>query len=251
MNPVQESIHRLVAARRGPEAASSAGLTLPDAQAAYAVQDGVARELGGFADGPARFWKSGGPSHSALTHAPLPPAGVWTSPADARDWPFRLRGIEVEIALRLSRDVDAESAASLDGEAARQLVDAMCVSIEIVDSRWAEALEAPALAKLADFQSHGALVLGEWTPYAPRDWTAQSCRATVGARAPVERTGTHSLVDPVFVLPAWLRHATRHGATLTAGTAVTTGTWVGVLPANAGDVVTAEFLGIGSASVRL
>ena len=46
------------------------------------------------------FWKSGGPSRDAvLTHAPLPPQGVWTSPANAREHPFRLRVIEAEIAL--------------------------------------------------------------------------------------------------------------------------------------------------------
>jgi len=48
--------------------------------------------------------------------------------------------------------------------------------------------------------------------------------------APTERIGTHSLRDPAWVLPQWLRHATRHGATLPAGTVVTTGTWAGVVP---------------------
>ena len=46
--------------------------------------------------------------------SPLPDAGVWASPADAGRWPFRLRLIEAEVALRLSRDVDAALAATLD-----------------------------------------------------------------------------------------------------------------------------------------
>jgi 2-keto-4-pentenoate hydratase len=186
-----------------------------------------------------------------LTHAPLPPAGVWTSPARSGTWPFHLRGIEAEVALRLARDVDAALAATLDADSARTLIDAMAVSIELVDSRWREALEAPALCKLADLQSHGALVLGDWRAFEARDWRAQSCRVRIGAQAAVERRGTHSLGDPAFLLPAWLRHATRQGATLVAGTVVTTGTWVGILHAAEGDLVTAEFPGIGQASVQL
>jgi 2-keto-4-pentenoate hydratase len=244
----------LVRARRDNTLADAAPLAeaLADAADAYAVQERVALELGWFGAAPPRYWKSGGASRDAvLTHAPLPPAGVWTSPARSGTWPFHLRGIEAEVALRLARDVDAALAATLDADSARTLIDAMAVSIELVDSRWREALEAPALCKLADLQSHGALVLGDWRAFEARDWRAQSCRVRIGAQAAVERRGTHSLGDPAFLLPAWLRHATRQGATLVAGTVVTTGTWVGILQAAEGDLVTAEFPGIGQASVQL
>ena len=242
----------LIAARRAQQPALAASATLPDAATAYAVQDTVARHFDWFADGAPRHWKSGGPSRDAvLTHAPLPPEGVWASPAEAHAWPFRLRGIEAEVALRLARDVDAEMAATRDSKQLGALVDAMCVSIEIVDSRWVEGLDVPPLAKLADLQSHGALVLGAWVPYVARDWRDQVCRVQIGARAAVERRGSHALADPLFVLPAWLRHATRGGRSVTAGTVVTTGTWVGILDAAAGELVQAEFAGIGQASVQL
>ena len=86
----------------------------------------------------------------------------------------------------------------------------MCVSIEVVDSRWAEGVDAPALAKLADLQSHGALVLGAWTPFAARDWRAQRCRVRIGAQPPVERSGSHALGDPCFCCRpgCGMRHAT-------------------------------------------
>lgn len=244
----------LVRARRDhmPADAALLAAALTDAADAYAVQQRVAGELGWFEGASPRHWKSGGASRDAvLTHAPLPSAGVWTSPARSGAWPFHLRGIEAEVALRLARDVDATLAATLDADNARTLVDAMAVSIELVDSRWREALEAPALCKLADLQSHGALVLGDWRPFEARDWRAQTCRVRIGAQAPVERHGSHPLGDPAFLLPAWLRHATREGATLAAGTVVTTGTWVGILHAAEGDLVTAEFPGIGQASVQL
>ncbi len=249
---IDETVHSLIDARRTGRQVGVASSCLADAQAAYAAQDAVANAFGWFDGLPARHWKSGGPSREAvLTHAPLAPAGVWTSPAQAGDWPFHLRGIEAEIALRLGREVSPELAMSLDVAGAAELIDAMCVSIEIVDSRWEDGLNAPALAKLADQQLHGALVLGAWVPFVPRDWATQVARVQVGAQAPVEFQGTHSLADPAFLLPAWLRHATRHGHSLPAGTVVTTGTWVGILHAAAGDLVTAEFPGVGSASVQL
>lgn len=253
MTMIDAAVAALVTARNEHRATPAAQVPLPDAAAAYAVQAGVARALGWFQDGAsARHWKSGGPSRDAtLTHAPLPPAGIWQSPADARAWPFHLRGIEAEIALRLGADVDATRAAGLDLASASALVDAMCVSIELVDSRWREALEAPALAKLADLQSHGALVLGDWQPFAPCDWAAQRCRVHIGARPVLEFQGTHSMGDPAFVLMAWLRHATQDGAVVRAGTVVTTGTWCGLPLATAGDRVLAEFPGIGQAEVQL
>ena len=244
--------HALIEARRTHRHAVAADSPIADASAAYAVQADVAQALGWF-EGPAPgTWKSGGPSLAAgLTHARLPPAGVWASPAEAADWPFHIRGIEAEIALRLGRDVDAALAAGLDAEAAARLVESMCVSIEVVDTRWVEGLGAPAYAKLADLQCHGALVLGDWVPYAARGWATQRCTVQIGAQPLVERVGTHSLGDPVRVLPLWLQHATRDGATVPAGSVVTTGTWVGVLHATRGEAVTARFEGVGSATLQL
>ncbi|MGO4394249.1 fumarylacetoacetate hydrolase family protein [Variovorax sp. M-6] len=243
----------LIRARRDnvlPAAAPMAN-ALGSADDAYAVQQWVAGELGWFGTLPPQYWKAGGPSREAeLTCAPLPPAGVWTSPARTDHWPFHLRGIEAEVALRLGREVDQALASTLDVDAARALVDAMAVSIEVVDSRWREGVDAPALCKLADLQSHGALVLGEWVAFAGRDWSAQTCEVRIGQQARVERRGTHSLGDPAHVLPAWLRHATRHGDRVAAGTVVTTGTWVGILMAAEGDLVAVEFPGIGRASVQ-
>jgi 2-keto-4-pentenoate hydratase len=67
----------------------------------------------------------------------------------------------------------------------------------------------------------------------------------------VQRQGTHALADPVWGVAAWLRHATRGSRTVAAGTVLTTGTWVGVLNASAGDRVIAEFDGIGAAQIQL
>lgn len=249
MGQVEEAVRALLQARRSGQPVAAP--VLPDADAAYAVQDGVAAALGWFGGVAPLLWKSGGPSREALqTHAPLPPAGIWISPADATRHPFHMRGIEAEIALRIVEPVDAARAATLDLDGARPLVDVMAVTIEIVDTRWAEGRAAPALAKLADLQSHGALVVGDWAAYDPRhDWAAQRCTLRIGSQVQ-SFVGTHSMGDPAWVLPAWLRHATRHGGTVRAGTVVTTGTWCGLPLAQPGDEVEAVFDGIGRALVR-
>jgi 2-keto-4-pentenoate hydratase len=236
--------------RKGLAEADAWAISTP--QEAYQVQTEVAARCDWFAGGPPLFWKSGGPSRdSVLTHAPLPPAGVVRSPGDLKEMEFAMRGIEAEIALRLGQAVDFDIANALDAEGAHKLVDAMAVSIEIVDSRWQQGMSAPVLLKLADLQSHGALVLGEWVPFQTVDWAQQSCRVQIGEQPEVFQRGTHMLGDPAWLLPQWLRHACARFGKLPAGTVITTGTWVGILPAQAGDVVHVAFDGIGEARVQL
>jgi 2-keto-4-pentenoate hydratase len=244
----------LLAARRGGPALDHAAFAAAVASAddAYAVQHEQLAALDG-AEAVPRHWKSGGPSRdTALTHAPLPRAGILANGADAGKAGLRHYLIEAEIALRLARDVTAAEAATLDHGQLEGLVDAMCVSIELVDSRWAAYKETPALLKLADLQSHGALVLGEFVPYQARDWPRQECRVRIGDCKWRVFTGTHSLGTPEWLLPTWLRHATaKTGQPVAKGTVVTTGTWCGLLEARRGDRVEVQFDGVGTASVAL
>ena len=226
--------------------------TLSNAGDAYAVQDEVVHALDGEAAVPPRHWKSGGPSRDEpLTHSPLPAAGVFTSPADMSSWRLHACGVEPEIALRIKTDIAPQDAARITAADVDGIIDAMTVSIEVVDSRWTSRMQAPALLRLADLQSHAALVLGEWVPYARRDWRLQAFELHVGDDAALARAGTHSLADPAWVVPAWLKHATRNGQAIAAGTIVTTGSWAGSVPANRGQLVRLNFEGIGAASLRL
>ncbi len=251
---IEQVAQVLLAARRERNARDPAPLAgaLRDAGEAYAVQDLVVRSLDSPAEGCPRYWKSGGLGREGLyPHAPLPRAGVWTSPADASGWHFNICMVEAEIALRLAREVSPGQAAVIDDSQARALVDAMTVSIELVDSRWRQSPAVPPLLKLADLQAHGALVLGAWVPFAARDWSVQVCTVKIGSNSVVEKRGTHPLGDPAALLPRWLRHATRNGASVAAGTVVTTGSWCGMLPSTPGDRVLVAFDGIGEASVQL
>lgn len=229
----------LVGARKDkrPVAAADVAAGLRDAADAYAAQRIACELMPELAASTPPAWKSGGPSRDTpLTHAALPAAGVMASPADARAMHFNHRWIEAEVALRLGADGQP---------------DAMAVSIEIVDTRWTEGRDAPALAKLADLQSHGALVLGEWRAFEQRDWAVQPCEVRIGSAPARVFVGTHSVGDPGRLFAPWLRHASRHGDTVAAGTVVTTGTWCGMLTAAAGDLVSVRFEGVGEASVQL
>ncbi|MFT7723693.1 MAG: 2-keto-4-pentenoate hydratase [Roseateles sp.] len=166
---------------------------------AYAVQDGVARALGW----PRARWKSGGAGpQGPFSHSPVSP--VTAGP---------LLGLEAEVALRVGADGSPE---------------AMCIAVELVASRWAEGMEAPALLRMADFQSNAGLLLGEWQPYRALDWANVAWRLALPGQPDIVRRGGHSLADPAGVLPAWFQHATRNGATVPPGTVVTAGAWGGL-----------------------
>lgn len=246
----RELAHALIISRREGRALDADSWTLavqtpPDA---YAVQDAVLDLLDGR---PAGTWKSGGPSREAtLTHAPLPRAGILTSGCVLEPLASGRRIVEAEIALRLGQDVTPRDAGQCTPQEAAAWISEFAPAIEVVDSRWRQGLDCGVLLKLADHQGHGALVLGEFVPSQPMDWTEQVCTVTMGSEIQTF-VGTHALRDPAWLLPIWLRHATRNGATISAGTVVTTGTWCGMLPVTAGTQVQVVFAGIGEVSVRL
>lgn len=250
--PIVAVADRLLEAWRGGSPADDAALQghLTDLEQAYAVQDRVLAALGGGAQGP-QYWKSGGPTRNdPMRHAPLPPAGVRPVGSGLAGLNLRHRWIEAEIALRIGREVTPAQALELSWPQAGELVDAMCVSIELVDSRWASSRQAPPLLRVAELLLHGALVLGEFVPFSPRDWAQQECRVRIGGADVQSFRGSLGVGDPAWVLPACIRHATRHGAALPAGSVITTGTWCGLLEAQAGERVEVEFPGVGAASVQ-
>ncbi|MCW5259556.1 2-keto-4-pentenoate hydratase [Verminephrobacter eiseniae] len=242
----------LVAARRSGRPASALAQAVCSDDEAYAIQDAVASALGWFGDSPPKYWKSGGAARDmALTHAGLPPAGVRTAGQSLADLRWQQPAVEAEIALRLAREVTPEQAQRLSHADGPGLVDAMAVAIEIADSRWQEGLQAPAALRLADQGSHGALVLGPWMRCRAQDWARQRCELRFGVAPPVSaNTGAYSLGDPLWLLPIWLRHATRGGRTVAAHSVVTTGSWVGAIPMPANAEVLVRFPGLGHVGLR-
>jgi 2-keto-4-pentenoate hydratase len=199
--PLSDLIHALTAAHRTGDRLRAAEWqhAVHTEADAYAVHDGVAAALGW----PLLRWKSGGAGpQGPFSHAPVRPDAA---PA--------LLGVEAEVALR----VDAAGAP-----------EAMCIAVELIASRWEEGLAAPALLRMADLQSNGGLLLGEWQPYRPLDWASLEWRLALAGQPDIARRGGHSLADPAAVLPAWRQHVTRGGAAIRPGSVVTTGAWGGL-----------------------
>ncbi|MBQ0944732.1 fumarylacetoacetate hydrolase family protein [Ideonella sp. 4Y16] len=259
MHPTQAALRdALLAARRQHRALDPAphwSLAVPDADTAQALQQAQGVALGEWApDGLPGYWKSGSAACDVpLVHAPLLPSGVHAPGADlrAQTWLLQPPLVEAEIALRLGQPVDAATAQRLHPDEAPALVDALAVAIEVVDSRWRDLAHTPPLLKLADFQVHGALVLGPWQPWRAIDWSAQAGWLRCGDAAPIAFRGSHPLGTPTWLLPGWLRYLTRHGATVPAGTVVTTGAWCGGVPVSRGQHVLAHFDGLGEVEMWL
>jgi 2-keto-4-pentenoate hydratase len=224
---------------------------VPDAAAAYAVQDQSLRWLG-----PVGGWKVGaaGPTQTPIC-APLPAAGLLASGV-ALDVPQgALRGLELELALRVAHDLPPQQQ-GLGDAPLFTVFDAVLPAIEWVDSRLAQGQASPALLRLADLQSHGALILGPARPLGPTDpepdlmalsatlcWNGQAVADTVGGNPAQD---LRRLVD-------WLiGHTARRGQPLRAGQIVTTGSCTGLLWAPEGGVSVQGRLGPwGEVGLRL
>ena len=243
------AVRLLVQARRDHRQVPVAafGGDFATAEQAYDVQDRVAEALGWFANERPRAWKVGAPSVEATPIAvPLPPAGVVPSPARLSADAFHSIQVEAEIAFRFGAGV----ADAMQGRGDwTDWIDALVVTIEVVDSRVAEAGAAPALFKLADAQQHGALVVGDGVPRRSLDWTSVRARVRVNDRIVADRIGGHPLGDPTVLLPWFVNHVAARKRDLLPGDVVTAGTWAGMIPVHAGDAVEVEFDGVGRAAV--
>ena len=237
---------RLLSARDGA-LVQSTGVLPPDAAGAYAVQDAIMAALG-----PIGGWKVGakGPE-SEPACAPLPARGLIPSGARLIGAPWLMRGVEVEVAFRLGRDLNPSDGNMLPRDLALA-VDAVLPVIEVVETRLADWAEAGALAKLADLQSHGALVLGPPSALAAAsvDLRTTSARLQFDGAEVASTTGGNPAAD-IWRMLAWLAfHCVQRGVPLKAGQIITTGSCTGMLFAPAGSRVEAELSGIGKVSLE-
>lgn len=221
--------------------------TLADPAAAYAVQDETVTALGAVT-----AWKVGAPSADAEpTCAPLPAVGVVTAGAVLHGPQWQLRGIEVELAVRLGRDLQEDDEA--DAPRLSSAIDAGLPVIEVVESRLADWRASNPLDQMADLLSHGALVVGApvpWQPQSPIDLRALRVTLAFDGQPVADARGAHP-VGTVLPLLGWLaRHARQRGRPLRAGDIVTTGSCTGLLFAWENAHVQAALEGVGAIDLR-
>ena len=224
----------LVAAFTGGPALPATTPPPADEAAAYAVQEAMAAALGGIGG-----WKVGAASPTTPpSGSPLPAPCLLP---DGAAFPGRLRGVELELALRLGRDVPAGAALSLND------FDAALPVLELVETRLSDWPAAPALLKLADLGNHGALVLGAPVP-GPFPALASLDAELRFDGAVVAHTVGGSTAGTLEHLLSGLSR--RPGARFLKGQIITTGALTGLLFAPAGAQVSGTLKGIGTVSAR-
>ncbi len=238
-----DAARHLIAAWRGGARPLHRDIEPPDRASAFAVQDATVRALG-----PVGGWKVGARSPEAEpTCAPLPLAGIHRSGHTLAPGEASLRGIELELGVRLGRDVDTTG----PGWSRADLVaaiEAVFPVIEFVDTRLADWRNSSPLAQLADLQSHGALVIGADAALPPHQANLCTLEAFLAFDGqPTATTAGGNPAGDVWRLLEWLaRHCQHRGMPLRAGQVVTTGSCTGMLFAPAGAKVVGQLQGLGT-----
>jgi 2-keto-4-pentenoate hydratase len=241
---------RLVRAHKGSALVPWTEAAAPDSASAYAVQDSVARALGSMGG-----WKVGAAGPAAEPGcAPLPATGIFQSGAALLGPPWRMRGVEVEVAIRLGHDLIPHPGETGPLKPARifEAIDTVLPAVEVIESRLADWRESTPLAQLADLQNHGGLVVGSPSPIDPRDIDLRTVEAYLAFDGqPVASTRGANAAADIWRLVGWLAwHCAQRGAPLRAGQIITTGSCSGMLFAPEGALVQAQLAGIGQVELR-
>jgi 2-keto-4-pentenoate hydratase len=236
------------ARRRGGLAPLTPQITPANIADAMAIQKEVADALGASVAG----WKVGyapdgvpvaGPIYATVMHAsgdaiPLGPS--------ARS------GIEVELALRLSKDLPSRPARPYARMEILDACEALLIGVEIVESRLAEPPKPPFLALLADNSGNGAFVRGrEVRDFRGLELSRLHCKLALDGKVVHEGMGGHAKGDPLLALLDYVNRPCDAFGGLRAGQIVTTGTLSGCPYAEGAVKVFAELEGLGEVAFEV
>jgi 2-keto-4-pentenoate hydratase len=178
-----------------------------------------------------------GPFHSALFAERSHGDGA------VLELPEGVLGIECEIAVRLGRDLAAPPA---DLDAARAAVAAVHPAIELVGQRWPGGIRPPVGRCIADFALSVAFVAGAGVPPAALpDLAELPVTARIDGAVRAEGNGAEVLGHPLNALIELARGLHPDDPPLVAGSWVSTGTCVGIVPVTRGQEVVAAFGPLG------
>ena len=229
-----------------------------DQEAAWSVQDAIVAANGKVGVNPIGY-KIGATSQAArdMLGIPGPFRGVLfdrTSHLSGAQLP-RGNGVfqvwEVEIAVRLGRDLDP-SEAPFSASEIESATAALIPAIEIVGSAWQPFNKAPQFDLIADNAVHGAWIHGgDVDDWSAMDLTDGPISLAFDGQIVAEGRGANVEGGP-FGSTAWLANElAQSGRALRAGDVVTTGTVTPLVPIDGAGVAVADFGPLGRVEVTL
>ena len=238
---ISHAVHSLLEARHSGRQVAPP-FALPDRDAVYAIQDGVAR-----ATGPVAGWKVGARTPTAEPNpAPLLAGALVKSPARFDGEAMHMIGVEIEISFHIARDIAARDKVVGREEALAAVGDAF-VGMEVVDTRLADFKSVDAEWLLADNQMNHALVMGDRVKdWRGLDWPDLQVTLVIDGSTVVDQRGGLGAVDPVRPLAWMIDHAVRRRGGIHKGQAITTGSWTGLRYFPPGTRARGAFAGLGA-----
>ena len=238
---ISHAVQSLLEARRSRSQVAPP-FALPDRDAVYAIQDGVAAATGRVAG-----WKVGARTPTAEPNpAPLLAGALMKSPARFDGKAMHMIGVEIEISFHIARNISARDKPVGREEALAAVGDAF-VGMEVVDTRLADFKHVDSEWLLADNQMNHALVVGDGVKdWARLDWPDLQVRLVIDGNIVVDQRGGLGAVDPVRPLAWMIDHAVRRRGGIRKGQAITTGSWTGLRYFPPGTHARGEFSGLGT-----
>jgi 2-keto-4-pentenoate hydratase len=219
----------------------------------YAIQDAMVAT----AAQPVSGWKIAATSKAGQEHIGVtePLAGrlfksfVLQDGARLPAAPLHMKVMEAEFTFRIGRDLPPRDT-PYDQTEACNAVGALHLAIEVPDARFERFADAGPAQIVADDAFASWFLLGaEVRDWRRLDLSKQQVRATKNGSLAAEGVGANALGDPRIALTWIANHLARRGIGLKHGDLITTGTCITPLAIAPGDLVVAEFVGLGSVTV--
>ncbi len=151
-------------------------------------------------------------------------------------------GVEIEVALRLKRDLPQGAHGR---EAIAAAVDGYAVGVELVRTRLKDPQRNP-FALLGDLMINDGYVMGQLQqPLADYAVPGRRCLFSVGGGTLHDAPCKPPALDPLAIIATWLTRADDRLGGLKAGQYVTTGSVCGIVPVTAKGRARAEIEGLG------
>lgn len=218
-----------------------------DQKTAYAIQNELLKNIGLLGG-----WKVGSSSPTAEPScSPLPQQRIFSAPVTIPAKEFHTLGFEAEIAFTLGQDLAASLSYSREDVAS--VIASAHPAIEIVSSRFKEWNKVDDFSKIADLQSHGALLIGApITNWQKINFKTQPLSVKKNQETLVNQVGGNGNGEDVLRLFVWLAsHAVSRGLPLRKGMVITTGSWSGLHPMAVGDSILVEFPDLGTCACSI